>query len=178
MTAHTETNQKIDDIIAGLWKKELTATQISAELRYAGYILTRCAVIGRAHRMQGKGILVKRKDAVPRKPKAIASDTTVELGVLTPTRKRFIPDRVIRPEMISAKQSRHFEARLLNKDTGEGVSFMKVKDSQCKWIMDYKRDGLSVCCGHDVMDRSLCEKHYRMSYVKPEKRSHRNTWFR
>lgn len=164
-------NPVLDDIIAKLWRQNYSSGMIASKLREDGYPVTRNAVIGRVYRMQNQGILDRKRNSV-----VIRMHTTVDVEPknkepvekLAATKKQFIPDRLIKSEMIVARQSKYTE--LSTVDTGEGVSIIDVGYSECRWVMNFKRDGLAVCCGKEIHKNHFCEAHYNLCYYTPAKK--------
>lgn len=158
-------NEELDALIASWWSQNYSSGNIVVLLREKGYYLTRNTVIGKVYRMQAKGILSKKSHM---KTLRVLSNTVLELKneppKIKPTKKQFIPDRTVKADMIAAKKSRHTELRLINPDTGEGVSIFELTENSCKWVMDFKRDGLPVYCGNEVHARNFCQQHFHICY--------------
>jgi hypothetical protein len=120
--------------------------------------------------MQQRGVLEKKRPMVYLKQ--ISPSKGLPTPKVTPktsfnvdsiiAKKKFIPDRVIKSDMIDAKKSKHHESRLVNPDTGEGVTIDLLEG--CKWVMDFQRNGMPVYCNDPIHHRSFCEAHYHICY--------------
>lgn len=146
-------NEEPDATIASLWNKDYSSGQIAMELANKGYRLSRNAVVGRVFRMQKKGILNNKKPTIDK--------TSLVMKYIG---KKFIPDRIVKSEMITAKKSRHGELRLINRDSGEGATIEKLSPCGCRWVMDFKRDGMAVFCNSTIHKRNFCEAHFNICY--------------
>lgn len=166
-------NEALDKFIAEMWRKNYSSNQIASAVSVEGRPMTRNAVIGRIYRMQMKGVLDKKKTV------QVLRNVSIDLrhvgdkldAPLKKVKRQFIPDRLIKADMISARKSKHTELRLVNPDTGEGVTIDKLSPGGCRWVMDFKRNGLAVFCNDPEHKRSFCEAHYKICYqpVPPKK---------
>jgi hypothetical protein len=129
--------------------------EIAEHLSNNGFPHTRNAVAGKIKRFRDKGKIPQTNRTAP--PKAPEKVKPVRLN------KKFIPDRTIKKENIQAKREKH-NAVFAEDTTGIGVLFLEVTNDQCKWVMDYQRQGQKVCCGAPVYYRSFCKEHYYMCY--------------
>jgi hypothetical protein len=146
----------VEKTIIKMVNESATMREIAVFLTDKGYAHTRSAVAGKIKRLRDKKL-------IPPGIKILESSPTVKTVKLD---KKFIPNRPIKGASIKAKREKHNAVPVEN-STGAGIPFLKVKDSQCKWILDYQRNGQKMCCGDKMYHRSFCEKHYFMCYEAP-----------
>lgn len=150
-------NEEVVDIIVDMWSRDASGTMIARELTRRGAKHSRSAVMGKIHRLVKKGLIFKRKPT----PAKLAATPKVE--------KKFIPDRTIKVEALRAKREK-YTYRSQEIDTGHGVLFMDIRAFECRWVMDFERDGQKVFCGKEEHKRSFCKEHFDRCYYPAPKR--------
>lgn len=145
------TEERID-LLKGLWKDGLSCSQIAAQI--GG--VTRCAVIGKVHRLglSGRAVTKRNHSEHPRHIRKRTRDRIISLhlstGELTDIR-----DRKNEPEPM--KQS-----------DGSYIGVLEVEKDQCRWPHGNSKD-LSTFhfCAHPVQKySSFCPYHHARAFDK------------
>jgi hypothetical protein len=147
----------VEKTIIEMVRNTATMREIAKALTEKGFIHSRSAVAGKIKRLRDKKMLPQGIKVVEAKS---PSTKTVSLS------KKFIPNRSIKGASIRAKQEKYNTVNVENKN-GIGIPFLKVKNNECKWIMDYNRNGQKMCCGEMMYHRSFCKQHYFVCYEAP-----------
>lgn len=133
-----------DDALKQLWAQGYSASLIADKLAN-GHKLTRCAVIGRAHRLK----LPARKDRQPleRKPRRRAN------GAPRPPRPRPRPVPPPRPQPPRPTPAMEPNMRKL--------PLVQLEPHQCRWPLGELMEVAHLFCGADKEDsRSYCPFHH------------------
>ena len=149
---------EVINIIVDMWSRDASGSMIARELTRRGAKHSRSAVMGKIHRLVKRGLIFKRKEPSPVNPS------------VPKVQKKFIPDRTIKVEAIRAKREKYSSRQQKMIDDGNGVVFMEVGMFQCRWVMDFERNGQKVFCGKEEHLRSFCKEHYSVCYYPAPKR--------
>jgi GcrA cell cycle regulator len=142
-----------DEMLRQLWADGYSASLIADKLAN-GRKLTRCAVIGRAHRLK----LPARKDRPPleRKPQGRKPYRRAN-GVPKPPRLRPPPTPPPRPQPPRPTPSLEPTMRKL--------PLLKLKPNQCRWPLGELMEVAHLFCSADKENgRSYCPAHHRLAH--------------
>lgn len=137
------TEERID-MLKGLWKDGLSCSQIAAQI--GG--VTRCAVIGKVHRLGLSGRTVAKRDNGERQ---------------RPSGSR-IRNRVVSLHLSTGEQtdirSIANEPKPLTQADGSHIGVLEIGKGQCRWPHGDIRTGDLHFCGHPVhADSPYCAHH-------------------
>jgi GcrA cell cycle regulator len=148
---HTPWSAERDEALKQLWAQGYSASLIADKLAN-GHKLTRCAVIGRAHRLK----LPARRDKQPHKRKPYRANG----GVPKPPRPRPQPTPPPQPPRPTPSM----------KPKMRKLPLLELGPHQCRWPLGELMDVAHLFCGADKEgNRSYCPAHHRMAHP-PERR--------
>lgn len=134
-----------------LWADGLSASQISAELN-CGF--SRCAVIGKLHRMGFTDRV--RPDGTPRPPRAPRPPRSARPPARVPSLRRLPPI-----DMTFAPAPKPREGAVL----GAAAAAVAVRDAECHWPLgDTSDPAFHFCCDQVEGDGPYCHAHYALAF--------------
>jgi GcrA cell cycle regulator len=153
------TDTKIE-LLRVLWSQPLSARKIADEL---GEGITRCAVIGKAHRLGLQGREARMHSDVHReKQKPVPAPVPAPAPAPAPSVLAFAPG------LVCLKHVRCVGERLL--------TLMELQHEDCRWPIDTD-EGVRYCGRQQCGIGSYCQAHARRAYVTPATNSRRRaTW--
>lgn len=149
------------DLLKGLWKDGLSCAQIARQI--GG--VSRCAVIGKIHRLGLPGRAVIERKPVTKG----ASDSHRRGWSSSPrrTRDRFIIINAATGEITDIRSIAN-EPKPLTQADGSHIGVLEIEKGQCRWPFGNPMD-LSTFhfCAHPVRkDSSFCEHHHSRAFDK------------
>jgi hypothetical protein len=150
------------EIIKTMWNGDYTGKEIGMKLG-----MTRNAVMGVVHRMIGKGeLLHKTKERQQIAYYRVMNERKVKEPVKPKIRK---PVKMPAPLVIKVEES---------EDPLQLTNFMSLKVDSCRYSISGKKASEYIFCNEPATQRSYCDHHYSLCYVKKETRPKQLKTFR
>jgi hypothetical protein len=141
------------ELFVQLWNEGKTGLQMAEELG-----TTRSAVLGRAARMQAKGLIAKRIDKAARVDKIPVQPAEV----IMPKRKP-----VVEPVAPVLRLVWPVDPEPPAVDDGKPIGLMDLKHSSCRFVVDNSDPQNALYCGRPKARKSYCADHAKLCYTKP-----------
>lgn len=188
-----------DAKLAELWGKGLTTREIEAEmLREFQVIVTKNAIVGRAHRLKlpSRPSPIKRASARPSKPRAVKparQEVPVAGGCRSPGQRHPMARLETAPgDQIPGSRflgvSSLTSAPVVAVNGGAGVLFEDLRPEHCRWPLwndeaaaetlreqpglaggGLRAEKFHYCGCAKIAGRPYCEGHAALAYLKPKK---------
>jgi len=159
MINHKYTTEQ-DALIIELWNSGKSGSIIGEELN-----LSRCAVLGKLHRLRIAGHAVeKRVSEVVKEKRFKAVEENRKQLPLFP----YFLQRLRRLPKIVLYQIEKEESQ-----THKYVTLMELKPSMCRYVMDNSDFGNALYCGDPMEKGSYCKDHAMLCYLPKDKEGQR-----
>lgn len=150
-------------VIKEMWDKNLTGKEISIELG-----MTRNAVMGVVHRLIGKGELLH---------KTAEKQQSAYYRVMGERKIKDPPPAPVVKKFIKTQKAPTFRIQE-TEDPLQITNFMSLKTGSCRYSISGKRASEYIFCNELSTQKSYCDHHYSLCYIKKETRPKQLKTFR